>query len=192
MAIKLISVFLLLQIYSLNASVQYDHELNTNSSFSWNIENGVDNFEEALFQEEELLKNFTPDGVRVLNKIVIGREFELYIEKKIFGFAKRFTIKGNIQVEKLQKSCAENENAYRAFFDFGQSGADVTEAVAAFSLDICSSLKSPSLMAIKTKNALFYRGKKYGMITEPIAKSVLNDQVSSFIVSIKSTAKNIK
>ena len=45
---------------------------------------------------------------------------------------------------------------------------------------------------IKTKNALFYRGKKYGMITEPIAKSVLNDQVSAFIVSIKSTAKNIK
>lgn len=190
------SLFLLLGLsISVAASgapkVQYDHVLKTNGAFSLTLENGETKLDHALLLEEALLKNFSPSGVKILKKVVNGREFELLIEKSIFGFVKRFTILGNIQVERKASGCGVGESAYEVFFDFSQSGSDVTEAVAAFGLDICSKVKGVNNLSISTKNGLYYRGKKYGMITEPIAKSVLNDQVVAFFNSVKTTASQI-
>lgn len=192
MNLKHLILFFGLITSSAYGAVQYDHVLHTNGSFALALESGENKFDHALFLEETLLKNFSPSGVKVLKKVVNGREFELLIEKSIFGFVKRFTILGNIQVGRKNSGCALGETAYAVFFDFSQSGPDVTEAVAAFGLDICSKTKSPNNLSINTKNGLYYRGKKYGMITEPIAKSLLNDQVVAFLNSVKLTAKEIK
>lgn len=191
---KLLFFMMSLNFITLNlfATVQYDHVLNTHSGFELNLEYGETKLDHALLLEENLLKNFSPSGVKILKKTVNGREFELYIEKKILGFTKKFTIVGNVQVSKPGSGCAINETSHHIFFDFSQSGPDVTDAVAAFSLDLCSKLNSPNGLSVSTRNALYYRGKKYGMITEPIAKSVLNDQVVAFFNSVKITIKELK
>lgn len=189
------ALFLICTLFFLNSifavNVKYDHVLNTNGAFNIDLddENKLDH---ALTLEEILLKKFTPSDVKVLKKVVNGREFELLIEKSIFGFVKKFTILGNIEVTRLSNGCLPNESAYSVFFDFSQSGADVTEAVAAFGLHICANLVNPQNVTIKTKNALYYRGRKYGFITEPIAKSVLNDQVNAFFNAVKLTIKELK
>ena len=176
---------------NLTANVQYDHVLTTASSLSIAVNNVDKKFEDALLLEETILKNFNPSGVKVLKRTINGSDFELLIEKSIFGFVKRFLIVGNVNIERKSSGCQPTENAYEAFFDFSKSGPDVTDAVAAFGLTICTIKLNETALNIKTNNALYYRGKKYGMITEPIAKSVLNDQVAAFFNSVKTTINSL-
>jgi hypothetical protein len=171
-------------------NVLYDHVLNTQSNLVIESDGAHTKFESAIFDEEQLLNNFTPNNVKILNKTVVGNEFEIYIEKKIFGFTKRFRILGTVNVTKSYNVCGANEESYDVLFDLTRSGDDVTEAIAAFSLEICSKNEKANVVAIKSKNSLYYRGRKYGIITEPIAKSVLNDQLSAFFKSVKLTIQS--
>jgi len=176
---------------SLFASVSYDHVLTTSGTYSLNINQAEKKFEDVLLEEELILKNFNPADVKVLKKTVTGNDFEYYIEKKILGFTKRFQILGTVNIERTASGCASGENAYLAYFDFSRSGADVTDAVAALGLAICTKVVNETSLQIKTTNSLYYRGRKYGMITEPIAKSVINDQINQFFNAVKSLANTL-
>lgn len=177
--------------FSLFASVSYDHVLTTNGTYTLAINQAEKKFEDVLLEEELILKNFNPADVKILKKTVTGNDFEYYIEKKILGFTKRFQILGTVNIERVTTGCAAGENAYYAYFDFSRSGTDVTEAVAALGLEICTKAMDESNLQIKTNNSLYYRGRKYGMITEPIAKSVINDQINQFFNAVKSTANTL-
>lgn len=184
----LCTLFLTLTI---SASVSYDHVLTTNGNYSLNINQAEKKFEDVLLEEELILKNFNPADVKVLKKTVTGNDFEYYIEKKILGFTKRFQILGTVNIERMATGCSSGENAYLAYFDFSRSGSDVTDAVAALGLAICTKVINETNLQIKTTNSLYYRGKKYGMITEPIAKSVINDQINQFFNAVKSMANTL-
>jgi len=58
-------------------------------------------------------------------------------------------------------------------------------------LAICTKVINETNLQIKTTNSLYYRGKKYGMITEPIAKSVINEQINQFFNAVKSMANTL-
>lgn len=184
----LCTLFLTLTI---SASVSYDHVLTTNGNYSLNINQAEKKFEDVLLEEELILKNFNPADVKVLKKTVTGNDFEYYIEKKILGFTKRFQILGTVNIERMATGCSSGENAYLAYFDFSRSGSDVTDAVAALGLAICTKVINETNLQIKTTNSLYYRGKKYGMITEPIAKSVINEQINQFFNAVKSMANTL-
>lgn len=179
-------------ISTINARVAYDHVLQTSGNYNLSLSGIEKKFSAALVIEEALLKNLNPTGVKIIKKTVLGRDFEIVVEKSIFGFVKRFTILGNLEVQKGTKICQANEEAFDVYFDFSQSGPEVTDAVAAFGLTICANTVVNNKVGLRTLNALYYRGKKYGIITEPIAKSVLNDQVIAFFNSVKITADQIK
>lgn len=173
------------------ASVSYDHILTTNGTYSLNINQAEKKFEDVLLGEELILKNFNPADVKILKKTITGNDFEYYVEKKILGFTKRFQILGTVNIERVATGCSAGENAYIAYFDFSRSGSDVTEAVAALSLAMCTKAISETSLQIKTTNSMYYSGRKYGMITEPIAKSVINDQINEFFNAVKSTANTL-
>jgi hypothetical protein len=191
MARCLVFLYTLFLTNTIFASVSYDHILTTNGTYSLNINQAEKKFEDVLLEEELILKNFNPADVKILKKTVTGNDFEYYVEKKILGFTKRFQILGTVNIERVANGCSAGENAYLAYFDFSRSGSDVTEAVAALSLAICTKAISETSLQIKTTNSMYYRGRKYGMITEPIAKSVINDQINEFFNAVKSTANTL-
>lgn len=191
MARCLVFLYTLFLTNSIFASVSYDHILTTNGNYSLNINQAEKKFEDVLLEEELILKSFNPADVKVLKKTVSGNDFEYYIEKKILGFTKRFQILGTVNIERTSNGCNAGENAYLAYFDFSRSGSDVTDAVAALGLAICTKVVNETNLQIKTINSLYYRGKKYGMITEPIAKSVVNDQINQFFNAVKSLANTL-
>ena len=93
----------------IKANVDYDHKLTTDSSYSLSLLKDAQHFERVIFDEESLLKTFTPRSVKLISKKIEGPDFSLVVEKKILGFVKRFTILGTIEALKANGKCNLNK-----------------------------------------------------------------------------------
>ncbi len=176
---------LLLKVFLLAATIQYDFILSSQNSFSIKNSNVESKLDKALINEELILNNYAPASVTVVEKNISGRDFHVVVERTFFGKLYHFVLDGTLEVTKGAHKCKINETAYRAFFDFSKSGPDITEDIAAFSVDMCAKNINAETVTVISSNTLFYRGKKFNVLVEPVAKSVLNDQVNAFFSAIK-------
>lgn len=174
-----------LVLTSLVLAANYDHTISTETLFSINTKDAERKFEDTVFNPEAILNTFNPAGVTVLKKIINGNEFEYEVEKRILGIRKKFHLIGSLSFERTNSGCSNNTSAYLAHLDLSQSGPDITDTVSDFTLLICNTNQNHALINGKSKNTLYYKGEKFGILLDQIAKKLINDQVNELFSSIK-------
>lgn len=155
-----------------------------NVSFEIHTERAMEKIADTVVNPDDILRNFTPVGAKIVSKSVNNGELQIQAVKKILMVTTRVYIKGQLEIKEDDSLCPGATKGYLATMDFAGSDELITDNFELLKLTICTTEKTPSLVLSKVSGRII-KGPNYNRLIGLVAKEVINDQVRPLISAVK-------
>ena len=173
---------ILVLFLSLNIAFAAEYIDLPSAQFEARAENIQDRVSDIIANPEPILVRYKPVGMKVANKQISGNTISFMATKSVFGISKTVLFKGTLDINESESP--KNQKCFKAVLDFAGSGALIYENIEELHMAICTVEKAPNHLTAVAKIRLL-KGNNYGGVVSGIAKSLIEDQVSPIIASIK-------
>ncbi|MBC7428177.1 MAG: hypothetical protein H7336_06170 [Bacteriovorax sp.] len=160
-------------------------------NFQISTGHALSKFDQAVLHPEEILKRYTPTGVKVSNKRVSQNEISFIATKTYLFISKSVLVNGILESSQVTRGCSREEVGYSLKMRFETSDNLVTDNVEALQVLICLREENQSKITGQIRSQII-TGSRYSNPTGPFAVSLIKDQVSPLISAMTEAIKSMR
>lgn len=151
----------------------------------------AEKIEEVLKYPEGLLKRFRPAGVNFTNKIISNNVISFEATKAVLFLSHTVRIKGTLYTEEVGQGCAQNQRGYKLTLVLDGSDTLVVDNIDRLEAILCTSVVQSNLITGIAKG-IIYKGSHYSNLFGPVAKGIIEDQVSPLLKALNEEIQAMK